>query len=164
MFPYLDLQIHLQQAPVILLYAMILSNELLFIAAEKSALNHAEGEFARKLMILALAEPMATTNRDFLTKVLAAANLNLPQDAVFAEIPSNEPVALAPDLKLREPKQVLVFGISPVQLGLSFEVQPYQPLQFYGSTWLFADKLSVLEPDKQKKGQLWTAIKQIFLG
>lgn len=160
----MDLKIQPKKAPVIHLCAMILSNELLFFAAEKSALDHSEGGFARQLMVLALAEPMATTNRDFLTKVLAAANLNLAQDAVFAEIPSNEPVALAPDLKLREPKQVLVFGISPAQLGLSVEVQLYQPLQFYGSTWLFADKLSVLEPDKQKKGQLWTAIKQIFLG
>jgi len=142
---------------------MLLSNELLFQAAEKSACASATGGFARQLMVMALSEPTAAANRDFLAKVLAAANLDLAQDALLAEILTHEPITIAPDLTIQQPKQVLVFGLSPSQLGLSFEVQPYQPLQFYGSTWLFADKLSVLEPDKQKKGQLWAALKQIFL-
>ena len=142
---------------------MLLSKELLFLAAEKSALSNAEGGFLRQLMVLALEEPHVSTNRAFLAKVLAAANLTMSQDALFAEIPAGEARSLAPDLKERQPKQILVFGLHPTQLGLSFEVQPYQILSFYGYTWLFADKLSVLEPDKTKKGQLWTALKQMFL-
>ncbi|MBK6993891.1 MAG: hypothetical protein KA138_02560 [Saprospiraceae bacterium] len=142
---------------------MVLSNELLFIAAEKSALAEAVGGFAREVMVLALNEPNAKTNREFLAKVLLAANLNLEQDALLAEIPANEPRSLAPDLNQRQPKQVLVFGLSPIQLGLSFEVQAYQPMPFYGSIWLFADSLSALESDKTKKTQLWSALKQMFL-
>lgn len=142
---------------------MFLSNDLLFIAAEKSALFEAEGGFNRGVMVLALKESNAKANRDFLTKVLLAANLNLDQDALLAEIPANEPRSLAPDLKERQPKQVLVFGLSPIQLGLSFEVQAYQPQAFYGSTWLFADSLSALESDKTQKTQLWSALKQMFL-
>lgn len=142
---------------------MLLANELLFLTPEKTALANAVGGFSRNLIVLALEEPNATANRDFLTKVLAAANLNLAQDALFAEIPSNESRALAPDLNAFKPKQVLVFGLSPAQLGLTFEMQTYQPCAFYGSTWLFADQLSALEPDKSKKTQLWSALKQIFL-
>jgi len=142
---------------------MLLSNELLFIAAEKPACSTAIGNFARQIMVLALEEPNAAANRDFLTKVLAAAQLNLAEDTLFAEIPAGEARALAPDLKEHQPKHVLVFGLSPAQLGLSFEIPVYQPFVFYGHTWLFADKFSALEPDKNKKTQLWTALKQMFL-
>ena len=142
---------------------MLLANELLFLTAEKTALANATGGFARNLVVLALEEPNAAANRDFLTKVLAAANLSLAQDARFAEIPANESRALAPDLNEFKPKHVLIFGLSPAQLGLSFVVQAYQPCSFYGYTWLFADQLSALEPDKNKKTQLWSALKQIFL-
>ncbi len=142
---------------------MLLSNELLFLTAEKPALSNAVGGFARQLMVLAREEPSASANRDFLAKVLAAANLNLAQDALLAEIPQGESRALAADLNEYKPRQVLVFGLLPTQLGLSFEAEYYQPLSFYGFTWLFADKLSALEPDKVKKTQLWSALKKIFL-
>ena len=142
---------------------MLLSNELLFLTAEKTALSDAIGGFLRHLAVLVAEEPAAAANRDFLAKILAAANLNLAQDALLAEIPVNEARVIAPDLNTHQPKQVLVFGLSPAQLGLSFEVPAYQPFNFYGCTWLFADRLSTLEPDKTKKTQLWTALKQMFL-
>jgi len=142
---------------------MLLNNELLFLAADKTALANAKGGFARQVAVLVLEEPNAALARDFLTKVLLAANLNMAQDTLMAEIPLNTDVLIAPDLREKQPKHVLVFGISPAQLGLWFEAPLYQPMSFYGSTWLFADKISVLEPDKAKKTQLWSAIKQIFL-
>ncbi len=142
---------------------MLLSNELLFLTAEKSALAAAKGGFDKKVAVLMLEEPNVYSNRDFLEKILTAARLNLAQDAFLAEIPGGEPRALAPDLVEHQPKQVLVFGLSPAQLGLSFETQAYQPLAFYGCTWLFADPLSAIESDKNKKTQLWSALKQMFL-
>lgn len=142
---------------------MLLSNELVFLAAEKSALADAKGGFARKVAVLALAESTNPANFDFLSKVLSAAQLNLETDTLFAEIPDGETRILAPDLQEYRPQYILVFGLSPSDLGLSFEVQAYQILNFYGCTWLFADRLSTLEPDKVKKGQLWAALKQIFL-
>ena len=142
---------------------MLLSNELLFQSAERSALAQAKGNFARRVAVLVLEEPQAASNRDFLDKVLTAAQLSLTQDALLAEIPADEPRSLAPDLSVHQPNQVLIFGLSPLQLGLAFDIQPYQPLRFYGCTWLFADTLSSLESDKAKKTQLWSALKQIFL-
>ncbi|MDO8366235.1 MAG: hypothetical protein Q7T20_05515, partial [Saprospiraceae bacterium] len=94
---------------------MLLSNDLLFLAAEKSAFAKAEGGFARHVAVLALEEANAKANRDFLAKILLAANLNLEQDALLAEISGTEPYALAAGLKERQPKQVLVFGLSPAQ-------------------------------------------------
>ena len=142
---------------------MLLSNELLFVTAEKTALANAKGGFARQVAVLVLEEPSAISNRDFLDKVLTAAQLSLANDTFLAEIPAGELRAIAPDLMEYQPKQVLVFGLSAAQLGLSFEVQAYQPMAFYGCKWLFADNLSALESDKAKKTQLWTALKQMFL-
>jgi hypothetical protein len=142
---------------------MLLQQELIFLAAEKTALGQAEGHFARKVAVLVLQEPGSAANRDFLTKVLSAAGLDLQQDTLLAEIPAHEPVSIAPDLQERKPLHLLVFGISPAQLGLSVQVVPYQPLSFYNATWLFSDALSILEPDKQKKSMLWNALKQLFL-
>lgn len=142
---------------------MLFNQELIYIAAEKTALSNAEGSFARKVAVLALQEPNSAANREFLTKVLSAANLNLAQDTLLAEIPAQEPVSIAPDLQQRKPGQVLVFGISPAQLGLSIQISLYQPTAFYGATWLFADALSTLEPDKNRKSQLWNGIKTMFL-
>ncbi|MBL7807921.1 MAG: hypothetical protein JNN28_08915 [Saprospiraceae bacterium] len=142
---------------------MLFNQELIYIAAEKTALSNAEGNFARKVAVLALQEPSSAANREFLTKVLAAANLNLTQDTLLAEIPAQEPVCIAPDLQQRKPGHILVFGISPAQLGLSIQISLYQPTAFYGATWLFADALSTLEPDKNRKSQLWNGIKTMFL-
>jgi hypothetical protein len=152
-----------RQAGQYLNLTMLLSNELLFVTAEKSALADAKGGFARQVAVLALKELNGSSNRDFLDKVLTAAQLNLAQDALLAEIPAGEPRTLSADFVELQPKQVLVFGLSPAQLGLSFEIQAYQPLTFYGCTWLFADPLSAIESDKTKKTQLWSALKQMFL-
>ncbi len=143
---------------------MFSPDELIFIAPEEAASGLAQGNFARRLWVLALAEPDSSgTNRDFLSKVLSAANLNLEKDTLFAEIPPAIPIHFSTDLKRTLPEQVLIFGLPPAQLGLSIEIPLYRPVEFYGVTWLLADALSVLEPDKTRKGQLWLALKQMFL-
>lgn len=143
---------------------MFSPDELIFIAPERIALDFSVGGFARQVWVLALAEPLsAAANRDFLAKVLAASNLNLEKDTLFAEIPASESVSFSTDLQRKKPERVLVFGLSPAQLGLTIEVPLYKSISFYGLEWLFADALSVLEPDKNKKGQLWSVLKQMFL-
>lgn len=143
---------------------MFSPDELIFLAPERRASGLAEGGFARRVWILALAEPpFAAANRDFLAKVLAAVQLNFEKDTLFAEIPASEPFNFSTDLKHKQPEYVLVFGLPPAQLGLTIEMSLYRPVLFYGATWLFADALSVLEPDKNRKGQLWSALKQMFL-
>lgn len=141
---------------------MFSPDELIFNAPERSVSELSAGQFARRVWVLALAEP-DISNTEFLTKVLAAAQLNLEKDTLFAEIPSYLPLHFSTDLKRKEPEQVLVFGLTPSQLGLKTEFPLYKPTGFYGVTWLFADALSVLEPDKNRKGQLWSALQQMFL-
>ena len=141
---------------------MFPSGELVFRAAESSIPDLGNGSFARQIIVLALAEPNSPGNRAFIAKVLAAANLDLSDDAFYAEIPCDQPVNCFTGMNDR-PKFILVFGLSPAQVGLQAAAPAYQPIQLHGATWLFADALSVLEPDRDKKGKLWTVLKTLFL-
>ncbi|MBL7779679.1 MAG: hypothetical protein JNM22_00590 [Saprospiraceae bacterium] len=137
--------------------------ELIFTAPEHLPNEIAKGQFAKGIWVLALEEASGNSNTDFLKKVLSAAQLDLERDTLFAIIPEGMPIDMAASLRIKPATHVLVFGISPTQLGLHVEARPFQPFSFYGTTWLFADALSALEPDKTKKGLLWTALKSMFL-
>lgn len=142
---------------------MFTPKELIFVAPSLLPNDIANGRFAKGIWVLAVAEPAQAENLDFLKKVLAAAQLDLERDTLFAEIPLGEPVDMAATLRIKPADKVLVFGIPPEQLGLHIQAAAFQPVAFYGTTWLFADALSVLAPDKVKKGLLWTALKGMFL-
>ena len=142
---------------------MLFSDTLLFLTAEKTAFEKASGAFARKVGVLILEESGSAANRDFLEKVLLAAQLKLTDDTLLAEIPAAELCQIAPDLQEKKPEYLLVFGIPPTQLGLSIAFHPYQVTHFYGCNWLFADKLSTLSSDVAKKKLLWTALQKMFL-
>ncbi|MDX1910615.1 MAG: hypothetical protein SFV22_03970 [Saprospiraceae bacterium] len=142
---------------------MILSNHLIFLAAESPAMANATGDFGRRIFIIIRKEADSGENRTFVTKVLAAAQLNLAQDTMLSEIPPGEARTIATDLREKKPMQVLVFGIPAEQLGLHLQTNPYQPLSFCGAQWLFADALSVIAPDKNKKTLLWGALQKMFL-
>ena len=142
---------------------MFSPKELIFVAPSRLPNEIAKGGFAKGIWVLATAESGQPGHTDFLKKVLAAAQLDLERDTLFAEIPPEEPIDMAACLRIKPAEKVLVFGIPPAQLGLHIDAPAFQPFAFYGVTWLFADALSVLEPDKTKKGLLWTALKSMFL-
>lgn len=101
--------------------------------------------------------------KEFLVKILAAAHINMEKDTLMAEIKGSEAVSLLPVLKEKQPEYILVFGLAPSDVCLSIDAPLYKPFAFYGATWLFAEPLSVLEPDKTRKGLLWRALQQLFL-
>ena len=123
--------------------------EFIYRSADTSVSDLTEGNFTKKILILALAETDSKVNRAFLAKVLAAANLDLAEDTLFGEIPAQEPVNCFTGLAER-PQYIFAFGLSPAQIGLSAAAQPYQPLVLQDTTWLFGDALSVLEPDRNR--------------
>lgn len=142
---------------------MFSTEDLLFLAPERSPLEFATGQFARRILVITPDEPGEPDRDGFLRKIFAAAQINLEQDALLASVPPGTPLSILPTLKAKQPAQVLVFGLSPKMLGLTLNVPVYQPFDFYGATFLFAEKLSLLEPDKARKAQLWRALQTLFL-
>ena len=97
----------------------------------------------------------------FLTKLLAACNLNLADVAVlnFQDHNSSEFNEI---LNYFKPRVVLLFDVEPGEFGLpmifpQFQVQGYKDTMFVSSP-----ALNVIEPDKSLKGKLWACLKKVF--
>lgn len=97
----------------------------------------------------------------FLTKLLAACNLNLADVAVlnFQDHNSSEFNEI---LNYFKPRVVLLFDVEPGEFGLpmifpQFQVQGYKDTMFVSSP-----ALNVIEPDKSLKGKLWVCLKKVF--
>lgn len=138
-------------------------NEVVYIIPEESIQDRISGQFAKKIFVLARREATAPGNHAFLAKVLSATAVELDRDAALVLADTGEILSLLPILHQKNAEKILIFGFTPDEIGLRVQVTLYKPFIFYQATWLFADALSVLEPDKALKGQLWTALKQIFL-
>ena len=137
---------------------MFATESLVFKTADKTLSEHGAGGFAKQILVLSAADG----GKAFIQKVLGAANLDLAADAIYMEADDQIPVNCFSGLP-DTPAFVLVFGLSPQQIGLSVQLSAYQPVQIRNTTWLFADATQVLEPNKDKKGQLWAALKALFL-
>ncbi len=137
--------------------------DLLFLAPDRDLMAFSTGAYARKIWLVVLEEPLFPGNKDFLVKILAAAQVNPEKDTLWTSVPIDTAIGLTSVLKLKQPDQILVFGLTPQMIGLQVDMPLYRPTEFYGATWLFSEALSVLEPDKSRKGLLWKALQQLFL-
>ena len=142
---------------------MYSEQDLLFNIPEKSILKIAHGNFARRVFVASLSEPDFPENTAFLEKVLKAAGMDLEKDTLFAEITEIEQYSFLPLVKEKQTEYVLVFGIPANHLGLHVNMPLYQPISFYTTTFLFADKLSTLVADKNMKAKLWQSLQLLFL-
>jgi hypothetical protein len=138
-------------------------NDLLFLAPDFAWLAGARGGFARRVLVVLRTDPEFPGGEAFTARILASARLDLERDVLLAGIGPEEPFSLLPALKEKHPEYVLVFGFTPAECGLHLDLPCYRPTPFYQTNLLFADRLAVLEPDKDRKGQLWQALKQWFL-
>lgn len=142
---------------------MFSGKDKIFRTPLHSVSDFSSGGFAKQVFIVSKAPAVPGAHHDFLKKILAAVQINLEKDTLFAEIPVGEPLSLLPACKQKQAGHILVFGLAPEQLGVAAEIPLYQPRQFYGLYLLFADSLAELEPDRVKKGQLWQAMQHMFL-
>lgn len=132
--------------------------EILFVLPEKGLLAHAEGLFAKKILVLAAPD----THLDFLQKVLGAAQIDLKNDALLARFPKGVGGSLLQETNVKQAKRIIVFGHSPTLLGLHIQAPAYKVFEFSGVQWLFADELAAIEPDQNRKKMLWAALKEMF--
>src|SRR5436190_13723804 len=122
------------------------------------------GENKKKMLVVvrsANAVHIPDKQLSFLTKLLAACNLNLADIAVL-NFQDHNSIEFNDILNHFKPKVVLLFDIEPGEFGLpmifpQFQVQGYKDAVFVSSPCL-----DVIEPDKSLKGKLWVCLKKIF--
>ena len=96
----------------------------------------------------------------FLTNVLAACKLSMADIGII-----NNHGAEQSDLQNlihSEAKQVLLFGVEPLVIGLPINFPSFQLQPFNNRTYLYAPALSQIEDDKTLKARLWSALKVLF--
>lgn len=94
----------------------------------------------------------------FLTNILSACHLSLADVAIINWL-NKETASIASELNS---KNVLLFGISPLQFGLPINFPYFQIQNFDKTDYLTAPALSVISNDVQIKKELWSSLKKMF--
>lgn len=98
-----------------------------------------------------------------LSKILAACNLTVG-DYNLIPVPDGDLMAW---YRLREqlkPKHVILFGVSPEQLGVSVYFMPHQVNRFNDASWIPTLSLQELEQNPDVKKHLWNyGLKPVFV-
>jgi len=157
--------------------ASLYKNSLVEINAEKQALSQTKieteqitsglkylGENKKKTLIVVRntnAVHIPDKQLSFLTKLLAACNLNLGDVAVF-NFQDHNASEFNEILNLFNTKVVLLFDVEPGQFGLPMIFPQFQVQGYKDAIFVSSPSLEVIEPDKSLKGKLWVCLKKIF--
>lgn len=97
---------------------------------------------------------------NFLTSILAACKLSLADIAIVNFHTAD--TALLKELMDQSARNVLLFDVSPLSIGLPINFPHFQVQSFNQRTYVCAPGLSAIEKDKGLKMQLWNGLKQLF--
>jgi hypothetical protein len=125
--------------------------------------TYIEGANARETLV-AFFDEQSVEREDYLKKIMSAAKLNLLEDCLIlrgsleTKFPSFTQLQNVQTLN-----KAVLFGINPTDLGLNLNFPLYQPVVFAHCTFLFLDKISVIEPSKERRAALWACLQKMFL-
>ena len=98
---------------------------------------------------------------NFLTSILTACKLSLADIAIVNQY-SNSQGNMQEALEKLEARQVILFGVPPLTIGLPMNFPPFQIQNFDRRTYLFSPPLDELESNKETKQKLWSCLKNMF--
>lgn len=98
---------------------------------------------------------------NFLTSILSACKLSLA-DVAVVNIHSLEENEVETALQPLEPRDVLLFGITPLSIDLPINFPQFQLQRFNNRTYLHSPDLQELANNKNLKLQLWSCLKNLF--
>jgi hypothetical protein len=142
----------------------------LFAAPDRLAtLDKIQGEGLAKILVFYTVEEDDLKDREYLATILKPKPLefDLQKDIFFLALQKNEAISAAALIQKFAPRQVLLFGCDPKNLGIRIQLTDYQPIKFQGIEFLKADSLYRIRTDRENKdnrraGALWVALKEIF--
>ncbi len=95
-----------------------------------------------------------------LTTVLAACKLSIA-DIGILNLFHNQ-ISDLQNFVNAEAKNILLFGVEPLSIGLPINFPAFQLQAFNNRTYLHAPALLQIEQDKALKTRLWTSLKAMF--
>lgn len=124
------------------------------------------GDGKKKVMVIAN-ENEVENDLDFLRNVLSP--LGFEEQDVYLIITPNTALSFTELCQNYDFNNLVLFGLTPVQIGLQVQAKLYQPLNISKKQIMFADGVEIFMEEKAKGGarpkakQLWVALKS-FLG
>jgi len=105
--------------------------------------------------------------QSFLEKVLQAVGYQLYEDTASIQVTSDQKLSLTQVLRVHSCAHVLLFGLSPQNLGIHLELPKYVPVRHGVQHYMLADDLEAIYEERQKGGKkmsaaLWNMLKQMF--
>jgi hypothetical protein len=97
----------------------------------------------------------------FLTKLLAACNLNLG-DVAILNFHNHEPTQFNEIINYFKPKSVLLFDTKPTEFGMPMNFPDFQVQAYKDAVFVSSPSLETIEPNKDLKGKLWACLKKIY--
>lgn len=89
-----------------------------------------------------------------LQKILQACQLTEDQVAII-QLQESETIAWHELRDIVQPRQVILFGINPAQLGIAIQFMPHQVSRFNDRSWMVTMSLQDLSQQPEIKGHLW---------
>ena len=97
----------------------------------------------------------------FLTKLLAACNLNLG-DVAILNFHAHDASQFSGIVNYFRPKAVLLFDTNPAEFGMPMNFPDFQVQGYKDAVFVSSPSLEKIEPDKNLKGKLWLCLKKIY--
>ena len=132
--------------------------------ADTPPATHTLGGNMKKILVIVHYPGSATieeTDLAFLMNILNACRLGL-NDVRILNLAHASDKGYADIVKSHEPRTVLLFGVTPADIGMPVLFPENQVQRFADMRFLSAQALDRLRSDDAGKRQLWAALKQLF--
>lgn len=145
-----------------------LNFDLIDFADSATIINRCKGRNEQKTLVVFQTSETEEELLAFLEKVLAAAQLDLATDILSLILTPGEKFSFIDLCHFFDIQSLLVFGIKPEQLGIHFQIVPYELLRYEGRNYVFLDDLQLIYDERQQggkrmSGELWKVLKTLFL-
>lgn len=140
------------------------STQTLYHIPEIKLEDHLTAELkTKKLVVLRSKEDESTAIDEMFHKMMAAIHIDIDKDVAIIRLEDSAEVLESVNWISKSMNQhVLVFGLSPAQIGLNINHLPYRPMRLYNSSILFCHTLEAIHFDVNLKKRLWKALKEQF--
>ncbi|MBK7408393.1 MAG: hypothetical protein IPL49_16890 [Saprospirales bacterium] len=137
--------------------------DLFILTPVSEVLGHITGSNAKGIAVIAqLEEGTETAALELLSKILKSVELDNTKDTLLLKAAPSTRFSLIALCRQTGCHTFLLFGATPLHLGLQLRMEKYTPFEINGLKGLWADSLSELEPSRELKTALWSALKSLF--
>lgn len=118
---------------------------------------------SKKLIIIRAIDDQSNAIDEMFHKMMAAINVDIKYDIAIIILQNSHKNIESKNWINKQSKQhVLVFGISPQQIGLQINHIAYKPIKLFESTILFCHSLNAIHLDISLKKLLWKVLQEAF--